>query len=60
MIDRPMFEARPEAREQGLEKLLQQVFTSGQRYTANEHPVRLPRNGKIETTYINFVLYLQN
>lgn len=55
IMDRPMFEARPEAREQGLEQLLQQVYTSGQRYSASEHPVNLPRNGAFETMYINFV-----
>jgi PAS domain S-box-containing protein len=55
VIDRPMFEARPEAQEQGLEQLLEQVYTSGVRYVANEHPVKLPTNGVLETRYINFV-----
>lgn len=55
LINKPIFEALHEAKEQGLEQLLSNVFTTGERFVADERPVKLPRNGKIETVYINFV-----
>ncbi|HVG40810.1 MAG TPA: PAS domain-containing protein [Chitinophagaceae bacterium] len=55
MAMKPIFDALPEVKGQGFEKLLQNVFTTGQRFTANERPTQLPRNGKTETVYINFV-----
>jgi PAS domain S-box-containing protein len=55
MMNKPLFEGIPEAREQGLEQLLQHVYTTGETVEANEHPVTLLRNGKAETVYINFV-----
>jgi PAS domain S-box-containing protein len=55
VINKPIFEGLPEAKGQGLESLLDKVFETGEKFVANEHPVNLPRNGKIETTYINFV-----
>ncbi len=55
VINKPIFEGLPEAKEQGLEQLLHKVFTTGERFVANERPVNLPRNGKIETVHLNFV-----
>jgi PAS domain S-box-containing protein len=55
MLGRPVFECLPEAAEQGLETVMNNVYTTGERFVANELPVPLPRNGKIETTYLNFV-----
>lgn len=55
MLNRPIFEGLPEASNQGLEELLQQVYTTGVSITANERPVQLPRKTGIETEYINFV-----
>lgn len=55
LINKPIFEGLPEAKEQGLEQLLYNVFTTGERFAANERPVKLPRNGKIKTAYLNFV-----
>ena len=55
MINKPIFEGLPEAKEQGLEALLQNVYTTGETFKAFERPVDLPRNGKVETTYLNFV-----
>jgi hypothetical protein len=43
---KPIFEGLPEAKEQGLEQLLQDVYTSGNSFTAKEWPVMLPHNGK--------------
>lgn len=55
MLRRPIFDALPEARHQGLEELLQQVYTTGETFTASERPISLPRDGKTETVYLNFV-----
>lgn len=55
ILHKPIFDGLPEAREQGLEDLLLQVYTTGKSFIANERPVMLPRNGKVETVYINFV-----
>jgi signal transduction histidine kinase len=55
VLDKPIFEGLPEAKDQGLETLLHHVYTTGETFTANEHPVLLPRNGRIETVYVDFV-----
>jgi PAS domain S-box-containing protein len=55
VIDLPVFEAIPEARGQGLELVLDSVFTSGEKITATERPVNLVRNGKPETIFVDFV-----
>lgn len=55
MSGRPIFEGLPEARHQGLEQVLQDVFTKGETFVASERPVQLPRKKGIETVYLNFV-----
>ncbi|MDR7211624.1 PAS domain S-box protein [Flavobacterium piscis] len=55
VLHKPIFEGLPEAKNQGLEILLRGVYTTGEKFIANERPVQLPRNGKTETIYINFV-----
>lgn len=55
VINKPIFEGIPEARGQGLEALLDKIYETGEKFIANERPVNLPRHGKIETFYINFV-----
>lgn len=52
---RPMFEGLPEAKNQGLERILDNVYQTGERYTAKERAVNLPRATGIETVYQNFV-----
>ncbi len=52
---KPIFEGLPEIKGQGIDLLLHHVYTTGETFTAFERPVDLPRGGKIETTYINFV-----
>ena len=54
-INKPIFEALPEAQNQDLEILLDTVYKTGEKFIANELPILLPRNGKVETTYVNFV-----
>lgn len=51
----PVFEALPDAREQGLEELMEMVYRKGETFKANEMPVQLYRNGKFEDVYQNFV-----
>ena len=55
ILNRPVFEALPEAKGYGFEELLTHVLTTGETVTATERPVQLPRNGKIETIYISAV-----
>ena len=52
---RPLFVGRPEVRGQGLEQLLQRVYDTGERFSASERPVYLPRNGEMRLAYIDFV-----
>lgn len=55
ILNKPIFEGLPEVKDQGFEQLLHNVYSQGQRFQASERPVQLPRNGAIETVYINFV-----
>ncbi|MDB5251466.1 MAG: sensor signal transduction histidine kinase [Flaviaesturariibacter sp.] len=55
MLGKPLFQGLPEAKEQGFEQMLRDVYEKGERFTADEYPARLPRAGGIETAYINFV-----
>lgn len=55
VMNKPVFDALPEARNQGLEKVMQNVYETGVPFYANERPVALLRNGKLETVYQNFV-----
>ena len=52
---KPVFEALPDAREQGLEQVMADVYSSGKAFRANEMPVNLFRNGQFDTVYQNFV-----
>ncbi|MBE8724264.1 PAS domain-containing protein [Flavobacterium hungaricum] len=53
VLNKPIFEVLPEVTGQGLEDLLKQVYETGEKFTAQELPVKLTRNGKIVNTYIN-------
>jgi PAS domain S-box-containing protein len=55
VLGKPIFEGLPEAKEQGLEQLLSDVYHSGVAFKANERPIELIRNGRKETVYQNFV-----
>ena len=54
VLNRPILEAMPELREQGIKELLDDVFITGNRFVAVEMPVQILRNDQIETAYINF------
>jgi PAS domain S-box-containing protein len=55
LLNKSIFEGLPEVRQQGFEEILQQVFTTGEAFIANERPVVLPRGGIPETIFLNFV-----
>ncbi|HYE53819.1 MAG TPA: ATP-binding protein, partial [Chitinophagaceae bacterium] len=55
VMHKPVFEALPDAREQGLESLLDHVYETGESFSASERPVELVRQGKPEIVYQNFV-----
>ncbi|GAB3714757.1 hypothetical protein GCM10027592_54770 [Spirosoma flavus] len=55
VMNKPLFEALPEARGQGYEELLMNVYVTGERLVANERSITLERNGRLETAYIDFV-----
>ncbi|MGZ3838196.1 MAG: PAS domain-containing sensor histidine kinase [Flavisolibacter sp.] len=55
LLHKPIFEGLPEAKLQGFEEMLQQVYATGISIKGNERPITLPRNGRTETIYINFV-----
>lgn len=54
-LNRPIFDVLPEAGKQGLKQLMYHVYSTGERFVANELPVALYRKGKVETVYVNFV-----
>lgn len=51
---KPLFEAIPEAKDQGYEELMANVISTGQPFSAYEQSVTLPRKDKVEIVYINF------
>ena len=53
--NKPIFEALPEVKGQGLETVLENVYATGEKFEAHERLVKLPREGEIEDVYINFV-----
>jgi PAS domain S-box-containing protein len=55
VMHKPVFEALPDVREQGLEAVMEQVYQSGETFTAYESPIKLLRHGVWETVYQNFV-----
>lgn len=55
VLNKPIFEALSDAREQGLEQLMANVYHTGETFTASEMPVSLLRNGEQEIVYQNFV-----
>jgi len=54
VMGKPVFEALPDAREQGLESVMSAVYRTGNAFFANEQPVALIRHGKPDIVYQNF------
>lgn len=55
LLGKSIFEGLPEVRDQGYEELLTAVYNTGEPFSAHDIPVSLPRNGNIETVYINLL-----
>ena len=55
VVGNPIFTGLPEAKDQGFETLLNNVYNTGETYKAYEIPVSLPRGNDIETKYLDFV-----
>ncbi len=55
IIGKPMFEALPEVKGQGIEELVNKALTTREKFEALERPVKLLRNGTMSTRYINCV-----
>jgi PAS domain S-box-containing protein len=55
LLHKPVFEGLPEAKDQGFEELLNKVYTTGETFSAYGLPITLPRDGKTEIVYANFV-----
>lgn len=55
VMNKPLVEGMPEIKDQGIEPILAEVFATGKRFIANERPVKLIRDGKLQNTYINLV-----
>jgi PAS domain S-box-containing protein len=55
LLGKSIFEGLPEVRDQGYEALLNGVYTTGEPFSALGSPVTLPRDGKVETFYCNFL-----
>ncbi|WP_158825788.1 PAS domain-containing sensor histidine kinase [Mucilaginibacter lacusdianchii] len=51
---RPLFEAFPHIKKQGLEDMLQKVYTTGQSVSVTAMPVTITRNNTAETRYYDF------
>jgi PAS domain S-box-containing protein len=55
LLGKSIFDGLPEVRDQGYEELLNSVYTTGEAFSAHGIPVTLPRDGKVETVYINLL-----
>ena len=55
LLGKPIFEAMPDAKGQGFEEILQQVYRTGVPYIANERLMELTRNGVSEKFYVKFI-----
>ncbi|MGZ3845437.1 MAG: PAS domain S-box protein [Flavisolibacter sp.] len=55
VVGKPIFEGLADARDQGFEQLLSEVYHDGVTHKFDEHAIQLLRNGKLETAYLNFV-----
>ena len=52
---KPIFQGLPEVQHQGFEEILDRVYQTGESFTADAVPIALPRDGSIETVFINFL-----
>ncbi len=55
MLNRPLFEGLPEAKEQGFDKLLTKVYTTGEEHIEDECPFYNINDGVEERMFIKFI-----
>ena len=55
VINKPAFSILTELREQGFKELLDNVYETGIPFIAEELPISLQRNGKLEIAFVKFV-----
>lgn len=55
VMNKPVFDALPDARGQGLEAVMKKVYDTGETFYASELPVSLIRHDNPEVVYQNFV-----
>lgn len=55
-IGKPLFEVSPEFLQKGMEKILNNVYISGEPYIAHEFSTPYTRHGKVHDAFFNFVL----
>ncbi|HSP40770.1 MAG TPA: PAS domain-containing sensor histidine kinase, partial [Gillisia sp.] len=55
VIGKPLLEALPELVEQGFDKILKDVYTTGVPFRGYEMPINLERDGKLEPFHFNFI-----
>jgi len=54
VVNESVFGAIPALQEQGFKQLLNDVYQTGNRFSASELSIQIHREGKLETNYINF------
>ncbi|GGW26303.1 PAS domain S-box protein [Arenibacter certesii] len=52
--DKPILEVLQELKTQGIKEIVDQVFKTGEIFTASEYQLQLLRNQQLETIYLNF------
>ena len=55
LLNKPLFQGLPEAKGQGFEELLDNVYSTGETFSAYGLPITLPRESSLETVFVNFV-----
>lgn len=57
VLGRSIFDVLPDARQRGLDQVMEKVYETGVPFRANEQPVFLVRHGNPEIVYQNFVYH---
>ncbi len=55
VMHKPIFEVMPELIEQGIKKILGNVYKTGNSFFVTEHPVKIVKKGELQTQYVNFI-----
>ena len=54
IMGKPILESVPELADQGIKELLDDVYYTGQSFSATEMPVRILKNGHLQEHFVNF------